>query len=692
MRALPIKTLPGSFFLWLLLAFLQLSGVSGQSVSTEMERILEILAGYDFDESRSWMPDLQQLMKEVYNNSSTIDEIEPLIISFLESDATAAGKQYICRELGNMGTPRSVPALSTLLSDPGMAGTALLALEKIPGSEADHALLQALEEGDQDLQIAAVNSLAARQVAEAVLPLEKLLYSDHEPLTLAAVSALGSIGGIEAAGSLQEFAAVAPTPLKWEALDAMLRCAGRMTENGDARGAANIYAQVDQADPPLTLKYDALSGLFSMAAEDPCPFLSENLRLATTEFRPYIVRLIYRLDGSHALGRLFDDLPDAQPGLKSRLISALAAIGDLSVLPVVRASLMDQEEQEDVRLAALLALAGMGEPPDALLLAKLAAASGGAEKELARQGLYMLRGSATNDVIRTGIRENTGAIRAELIRSTGERNMAGTTGLLFELASDPDRNARLESIRALGKLSPPELLPDLITVLLQADTRRERQEAERAVFAVTQKMPENAKRSGPVIGALADARDPGAIASLVNIIGMIGDDEDLDVLRAQLASGEEEVQLTVIRAMSGWPDAGPMEDLKELASSTEDQRKHTLALRGYVAVVLADGQMSTDDKFSEIRQAFDLAGNVTESRIVMAGLGRIGSLAALDLAINLLDDPLLKREAEVAVARIAEDTGWGHPEETGRRLNAVLEKIENEEVRERIHRILERIN
>ena len=690
MRALSLKTQPGSFLLWLFLAFTQATVMSGQSVRTDMEKILEILAAYDFDESRSWMPDLQRLMTEIYNNSDAIDEIEPLMIGFLESDATAAGKQYVCRELGNIGTARSVPVLSSLLTVPGMAGTALLALEKIPGSEAELALLKVLEEGDKDLQIAAVNSLAARQADKAVFTLEKLLYSDHEPLVLATVSALGSIGGAEAARALQEFTTVAP--LKWHVLDAMLRCADRMREEGNAANAAGIYEQVYQADPPQTLKYNALSGLFCAVAGDPYPFISKHLRQATPGFQPYVIRLVYRLDGSHELGRLFDDLPDASPGLKCRLMAALAAIGDPSVRPSVLASLMDEDEPPVVRMTAIRALAGIGEPSDALLLAKLAASSGGAEKELAREGLCMLRGSATNDSIRSGIMGNTGAIRAELIRSTGERNMPGTTGLLFEFASDPDGNVRVESIRALGRLAFPEWLPDLVTLLMQADTRKERQEAERAVFAVTQKIPENAKRSGSVIDALEDARDPVAITSLVNIIGMIGDDEDLDVLRAQLASGEEEVQLVVIRAMSGWPDAGPMEDLKKLASSTEDQRKHTLALRGYVSVVLADGQMSSGDKFREIRQAFDLAGNVPESRIVMAGLGRIGTLDALDLAISLLDDPALKREAEVAVARIAEETGWGHPEETGRRLNEVLEKIENEEVGERIHRILERIN
>ena len=113
---------------------LQAQVISAREIRTEMEKILDVLAVYDYNKSRSWMPDLQYLMMEVYNNSEAIGEVEPLMVEFLQSYATAAGKQYVCRELGVIGTALSVPVLSEMLYAPGMAGTALLALEKIPGN------------------------------------------------------------------------------------------------------------------------------------------------------------------------------------------------------------------------------------------------------------------------------------------------------------------------------------------------------------------------------------------------------------------------------------------------------------------------------------------------------------------------------------------------------------------------------
>jgi HEAT repeat protein len=671
---------------------LQAQAISATEIHSEMDKILAVLAGYDYDKSRSWMPDLQYLMMEVYNNSEAISEVEPLMTEFLQSDATAAGKQYVCRELGLIGTASSVPVLSELLVVPGMAGTALLALEKIPGAEADQALLKVLEEGNELLQIALINSIAARQITAAIGPVTKLMHSDNEKLALSAISALGSIGGTEAAENLNDYSYEAPASLKWTVLDARLKCADRLMEGGDKKNAAIIYEQVYQADPPQTLKYNALAGKFKTSSEDPYHFILNQLRQEDPEFHPYIVQLVYQLDNSHDLGRLFDDLGESQNVPTLHLFAALASIGDPSVHPEVLAVLVDREENENIRMAAIRAMASIGKPSDALLLAELTASARGPEKELARHSLYMLPGSKTNENILSGIREETGGFRAELIRSTGERNMEEATELLLEFTSDPDGNVRLESIRALGKLASPELLNDLITVLMQRDTRRERQEAERAIYAVTQKMPENADQSARIIQALGYTEDPEVLASLINIIGMIGDGKDLDVLREYLESGEEGVQLAVIRALSGWPDSGPMEDLKQLASSTDDQRKHTLALRGYVDVVLVDNQMSDEDKLKEIRNAYDLSESTAESSIVISGLSRIGSLEALDMAISLLEDPDLRKEAEAAVVRIAEQTSWDYPEETTRQLNIVLEKIDNKAVEERILRILDRIN
>ena len=53
-------------------------------------------------------------------------------IAFLKSDATTAAKDFICRQLGVIGSEASVPVLAAMLNDPGTADLGRYALERIP--------------------------------------------------------------------------------------------------------------------------------------------------------------------------------------------------------------------------------------------------------------------------------------------------------------------------------------------------------------------------------------------------------------------------------------------------------------------------------------------------------------------------------------------------------------------------------
>ncbi|MCK4750848.1 MAG: HEAT repeat domain-containing protein, partial [Bacteroidales bacterium] len=469
-----------------------------------------------------------------------------------------AGKQHVCRELSIIGTAESVPVLSMMLTEKGMTETALLALEKIPGSQAGHAMLAGLEAGDVKMKIAIVNSLASRKVDDAVEPLIKLMHSPNKQLAHSSINALGTFGGERAAKALDNFSYESDPSLKVSVLDAQLRCANQFLEANDIRNARIIYEQVYRTDPIYPLKYNALLGMFNTSSEDPVNFIANYLRKEEPGFHPYIIRLIYQSDETENLDILLKDLPDLPTASRIHLISAVAAKGDLSFRKKILEA--TSEEIQDVRTAAIRALGYIGKPEDVIFLAKLANEKRGTEQELARQSLSILRGTGVNESIIGGISESEAGIKAELIRCTGERNITEAINLLFETASDADKTVRRESIGALGKLAPSEKIPEMISLLISSPNRRERQEAERAVFALIQKMPEASDRSAAILESLTGLDDPAALASLISILGMIGDNKDLDVLRGYLNSDDGLVQIAALKALSGWQNAAPMND------------------------------------------------------------------------------------------------------------------------------------
>lgn len=650
-------------------------------VTTEISQILELISVYEYDQSRAWQQDFQDLMKQVYNDPGLRLKTETMMLGFLRSDATFAGKSIICRELGIMGSEASVPVLSKMLTDPDMSETALLALEKIPGKVADEALRAALQQSAGHTKLALINSLAVRKDVHAVQQIGELTSDPDDAVAGAAIDALGSMGSPECAVLLEDLFQKAEGDLKWRIAESWLQCADL---------SKHTYIQVFESDPPLSLKNTALQGMFVSSDEDPVSFIARFLKNEDPAFHRQIIGLIYMIPAPESLGRIFTEVPSLPELSRLFLLSTLADVGDLSVRPEIKKAIYD--EDPFVRIAAIKALPGVGLPSDASLLAGIAAEKRGSEREMARLSLNILAAEHTNDSIMAAIESTEGNKKAELIRCTGERNITEAIALLFTSASSQDPTVRAESIRALGKIAPPEALPQLIELLVNAPSRRERMEAERAVLSLTQKIPDGSDRSGEIIEVLSAGADQATTISLITLLGQISDPKDLPILLEYLASEDDDIQLATIKALSGWPDASPLPELMNIVQSTEDQRKHTLALRASVEVVISDLDKTSQEKLKDIMAAWEATANSDEKKIVISGLSRISSIEALDMALKLWSVEDIRNETEVAVLTIANNTGWEYPGETRKRLLAFLAKTENPDHIASANRIVERLN
>ncbi|MFH0758202.1 MAG: HEAT repeat domain-containing protein [Bacteroidota bacterium] len=647
----------------------------------KISRILELISVYDDDQSRAWQQEFQDLMKRVYKDPDLRFETERMMLDFLGSDATLAGKRMICRELGIIGSEASVPVLSTMLSNPGMGETALLALEKIPGADADEALRAALRQSGDQMKVTLLNSLALRKDVQAIEQIRELTGDPDRQVAGAAIAALGTIGSPACADILENLFHKSTGEQKWSVAASWLKCTDLSGYN---------YLQVFESDPPPSLKSAALKGMFVTSDEDPGDFIAGHLKNEDPAFHRQIISLVYMIPHPDKLGRLFSEVPSLPASSELFLLSALADVGDFSVRPEIMKAMHDGDPF--IREAAIRALPGVGLASDASLLAGIAAEKRGSERETARQSLNILAAEFTNDSILAAIESTGGSVKAELILSTGERNITDALSLLFTSASGTDQAVRTESLRALGKIAPPDALPQLIGLLLNAQSRRERMEAERSVLYLIRKLPDGQDRSGEIMKVLSAGTDQASAISLISILGQISDTKDLPILLEFLASGDDEIQLATIKALSGWPDASPLPDLMHIAQSTDDQRKHTLSLRASVEVLVSDMHMPTSEKLEVIRTAWEVASNADEKKIIISGLSQIASIEAFDMALDLLSVEELRNETEAAVLTIADNTGWEYPGETRERLLIFLEKTGNPDHKAGANRILERLN
>ncbi len=664
-----------------------------------VDKLLTDIAKYEYGQSREPLTTLTDLIRSLHGRPDTIAQIERRFLKFLQSKATAAAKQFICRQLSIIGTEEAVPVLTMMLferptSEIQPADMARYALERIPSPAVDWALRNALDKTTGRVKVGVINSIGNRGDEKAVAQLKALLNDSDEEIVEAAMAALGKIGGTEAAAALDaarpKKSAAAERCLAWA--NASLMCADKFRAQGMRRPAWQIYSQLYAADKPAQVRAAALRGIVATRPRQAGNIIIGVLEGDDVQMQSAAIGLLSEVSGTELTRAVTDRLPDLSVTAQVQVLAALAGRRDPSALPAVLEAA--RSDSADVRVAALTALGALGDASSVDLLAKTAADTTGPEQQAARDSLYRLRPSDVDDRILAAIPDADAKVKLELIRSIGERNMTRGVDALFKTARAPEPDVRIESLKVLKLVADPQYLSPLLDLLTGARDEAERRQAEDTVAAAVRKAGDEDQRARHVLTIttmLASVRDVTARSSLLNVLGKIGHDSAVPILRAALKDPDAEVKDAAIRALSEWPTDKPADDLLNIARGSDDQRRRILALRGFVRLIGLDSQRPPDETIKMYQQAMELAPNANEKRMVLSGLANVKSLAALRMAEGHLQDDGLRQEAEAAVIKIAEAAQAGHPKETKEVLRKIVRESKNDSVRQRAQKLIEQI-
>ena len=225
--------------------------------------MLEKVRTYDWGQSRLALTEVSEAVKKAHGNKAELAKIEKDLLSVLNSDATLAGKQFVCRELSIIGTEQSVPTLAKMLVDEETSDMARYALERIPGSAVDEALRGSLRKARGNARIGIINSLGQRRYKGAVRNLSRMLGRPNQENAIAAAAALGQIADSQAAEALAEAKNKAEGQLLSVVLDAYLKCADQMVADGNKIKALGIYKELQKEGMPKPIRTAALTGMIN---------------------------------------------------------------------------------------------------------------------------------------------------------------------------------------------------------------------------------------------------------------------------------------------------------------------------------------------------------------------------------------------------------------------------------------------
>lgn len=623
-------------------------------VPSALGPLLEKLAPFEYGADDAPLLALRAYVRARRNDPPAMSACESAFLDFLQGDATQAAKQAVCRELSLIGTDGSVPVLERMLAVEGTSDMARYALEAIPGPAADGALLRALDALGGNARLGIFSSLGNRRCAAAVPALDKDLRSSDRNVAVVAAEALGRIGGPDATAALTRAVSKARPSVREPAAAALLACAERYLARGNAPEALAAFNTVLTAGPNATLRRAAFRGAIAASPVEGKALILGALGGKPPDMVQPAIDMIPIVFDTTTISAAADLLHRLSENGQIQLVAAMALFPTGSV----RAALTKASAGPftAVRIEALWALGKAGDGSVVPLLAARAVTAAGGEREAARESLGRLIGADVDKAVLDGIAgPGPEAVRLELIRAIGERGVPRGKEVLLGLARADRPAIRLAAVRAFGRLAGAEDLIALLDLLSEAGDGTEQEEIGSVIVSAALEHARPDERASAVAARLAAEEDPGKRAALLRVLGGIGEDRTLPVVREALADASSLIVDAAVRAIAGWPTAVARDDALRIARGPESLVHRVLALEGFVRMVGLEPYRAPEGAVASLRDALAVAERPEERRLVLAALPSFPCPDGLALAEELAGAPDIGSEARVAAEAIRKE-------------------------------------
>jgi hypothetical protein len=583
---------------------------------------------------------------------------EPDLLAVLRSDAPEADKAITCKRLAIKGSPAAVAELAKLLNNERLASWARIALEAIPGPEADAALRNAAGSLSGLRLVGVINSIGVRRDAAALPMLQAKLADPDAEVAAAARHAIGVIGTSEAAVILTK-AMAAPGGSQDATAQAGVVCAERLLDAGKQAEAVALYDAIRKASVSEQRVAEATRGAILARALDGIPLLIETLRspsLRLSNMALYAARELQ--DGPQAGAvdlALANEMakPPGEAAAADRVVKIIDVLADRNadggasdaVLQAVISSATGRAKP--IRVAAIAAVGRIG---NTSALSSLLPSGEDADEDIAlvtRKAISSLAGSEVDREIVARLPKADATILPTLVRAIGDRRIAAVAELK-PLVHHSSVAVRTAAVAALGSVVDLPNLGILIDQVVNPSVAGD--VGKKAILEASIRMPDR-EACAEKLAVAIDTAPAEAKVTLLDVVGEVGGTRALAAVAAAAKSNDPALQDGSTRLLGKWmtPDAAPV--LLELSKSFTDGKFQTRAIRGYIRIAR---QMALPDaeRAELCRNAIKAAKDPADQKTVLEILPRYPSQATLAVAKEAATMPGLEAEANAAAAAI----------------------------------------
>jgi HEAT repeat protein len=606
---------------------------------------------------------------------------DKLIRALKHPRATYVCKQTVCRLLRRVGTEKCVPPVAALLTDDRLSHMARFALQYMAAPQAAEALRDALGKTRGDLKIGIVTSLGENGDPTSARALAPLAGGRDTDLARAAIRALARIGGEAGADALARV--TPPAALKRAWADAYLRAADDLREADKTADAAAIYKKLYVPAQPETIRIAALRGLALAQGPDAVAMLVALRKDGEGDVAQAARRFLMESPGEAVSTAIASAAASADPPVAIDLLDILTERDDPSAAATV--TRLAEAGDEAVRVGALQALGRLGDADSVPVLAK-AVAAGGPVRDAAVAALNRIRGEGVGKAIAKLLGSKDADVRAGVVEVLATRADKSMVPAMLEAARDKDAAVRASAYKGLEAAAGAGALPEMVSLLVQTKESDERGAIEKALATAVARTEGTEAKSAPLVSGLAKA-DADAKARLIRLLGRVGGTQALAAVRGALHDPTDAVATAAVRALADWPDASPAPDLLKVIRTSDDRTRKALAFRGYVQMANMPG-VGGEEAVRMYKRALDLAETPAARKSVLSGLAGARVPQALDLVKDLLDEPGVRAEAELALVQVASNVRDVVPAAARTALEKVIDTSKDAAVRQKAQGIL----
>lgn len=456
-----------------------------------------------------------------------------------------------------------------------------------------------------------------------------------------------------------------------------------MLEHPELMRRANVWGVVALA---VAVGLGALPGAVR-ADEDPVQTVIELVSNSDKDFRAVGLEQVREgFRGAETTKRFAGLLPKLSPPAQAGLLGALAERGDAAARPAVIEMIASNEP--DVRLAAILALGMLGDQGDVPRLLGLLGDS--ASEKDAAAAIVRLHGAGVNTALVAATSSSPPALRSKVCGLLVARYATECVPALLDASRAEDAGLRAAALDALGRLASPEYVAQMLPLVLRAPNDAAREQAEKAIMFVSQRITETDKQADPLLAVMQPLGDADKTA-LLSALGRVGGPRALAVVEAALKDSDPARHAAGLRALCNWPNGSVAPKLYEVVRSAADESERRQALGALIRVAPLPDKRPDAQRLDMLQKAMPLCSEQRQQETILRRASAIRTMATLRFVASYLDDPKLQKIACETIVELAhhKELRQPHKAEFGPLLEKVMATSKDHTVVLRAQRYLE---